>query len=213
MKLHVNVQQGKNILASAAIRVNIYILTCPSRLSASCVHISALLHALVALTPNDDVCEDSDDEHTPITSLPCQWKPPRKRKHNAKQMSQAHFDKLEYGKAKKYSMQCLEEYDPRPEELRNSSAERLPQLLSDIRGEGLCVSLLLNSSFCAQNSEKLTKSELLQKVESFKRTLAVTEEDVRKIELSTRAQSQSPKWFEVCRNRLTASNFGRVKAT
>ena len=43
------------------------------------------------------------------------------------------------GKAKKYSMQCLEEYDPRPEGLRNSSAERLPQLPSDIRGEGLTI--------------------------------------------------------------------------
>ena len=39
----------------------------------------------------------------------------------------------------------------------------------------------------------------------------MTEEDVRAIELSTRAQSQSPKWFEVRRHRLTASNFGRVR--
>ena len=122
LKLHMNVQQGKNTLDSVVIRVYIYDISIqvicklcaqyPSRLSASCVHISALRHALVALTPNVDVCEDSDDEHTPITSLPCQWKSPRKRKYNAKQVSRAHFDKLEYGKAKKYSMQCLEEYDP-----------------------------------------------------------------------------------------------------
>ena len=84
------------------------------------MHVSALLHALVALTPNvADVCDDSDDD-LPVTSLPCKWKPPRKRKHRA---SQAQFDKLEYGKAKKYGMQLLEEYDPRLEELRNTSAD------------------------------------------------------------------------------------------
>ena len=53
--------------------------------------------------------------------------------------------------------------------------------------------------------------ELLQKVKTLKQSLAVTEEDARTIELSTRSQSQSPKWFEVRRHRLTASNFGRVK--
>ena len=102
-------------------------------------------------------------------------------------MSQAHFDKLEFGKAKKYSIHDLEDYDRRPEELRNTSAERLPQLLSDIKGEGLCVSQLLDSAVSIQSSEQLqlTKAELLQKVEIFKKTLVVTEEDVRKIELST----------------------------
>ena len=185
------------------------------RLSASCIHVSALLHALVALTPSVHTRgeEDSDDENLPITSLPCQWKPPRKRKAAAMQVSEAHFDKLDYGKAKKYTMEVLENYDPRPEELKNTNAQRLPQLLNDIRGEGLCVSLLLDSSTRVDSGEQsqLTKSELLQKVETFKKTLEVSEEDVRKIELSTRAQSQSPKWFEVRRHRLTASKFGHVK--
>ena len=67
------------------------------------MHVSALLHSLVALTPND-----SDDD-LPVTSLPCKWKPPRERKHHALQVSQAQFDKLEYDKAKKYGMQSLEE--------------------------------------------------------------------------------------------------------
>ena len=182
------------------------------RLSASCIHVSALLHALVALTPsvNTHGEEDSDDENPPVTSLPCQWKPPRKQKAAAMKVSEAHFDKLDYGKGKKYTMECLENYDPRPEELRNTSAQRLPQLLNDIRGEGLCISLLLDSSTRVDSGEQsqLTKSELLQKVETFKKTLEVSEEDVHKIELSTRAQSQSPKWFEVRRYRLTASNLG-----
>ena len=40
------------------------------RLSASCVHVSALLYALVALTPIVDARDDSDDKQ-PVTSLPC----------------------------------------------------------------------------------------------------------------------------------------------
>ena len=83
----------------------------------------------VALTPNVDACDDSDED-LPVTSLPCKWKPPRKRKHQALQVSKACF---EYGKASKYSMQLLENYYPRPEEFRNTSAERLPQLLADIK--------------------------------------------------------------------------------
>ena len=57
----------------------------------------------------------------------------------------------------------------------------------------------------------MSKFELIRKVEDLKATLIVTEADVRAIELSTTAQSQSPKQFEVHRHRLTASNFGRVK--
>lgn len=112
-------------------------------LSASCVHVSALLHALVALKPTvimqED--EDSDEESPPVTSLPCQWKPPRKRREAAMQVSQAQF---EYGKVKKYSIESLETFDPRPKELRNTCSQRLPQLLRDVQGKGLCVSLLLD---------------------------------------------------------------------
>ena len=69
--------------------------------------------------------EDSDDENPPVTSLPCQWKPPQKRKAVAMKVSEAHFDKLDYGKGKKYTMECLENYDPRPEELRNTKCTKV----------------------------------------------------------------------------------------
>ena len=74
------------------------------RLSACCVHVSALLHALVALTP-DLHCsksnESSDEEAIPCTSMLCQWKPPCKRKATAQLVSTANFQKHEYGKIKK----------------------------------------------------------------------------------------------------------------
>ena len=38
------------------------------------------VHALVALTPNVNACDNSDD-NVPVISLSCQWKPPQKRKH------------------------------------------------------------------------------------------------------------------------------------
>ena len=70
-----------------------YIVLClpyVGRKSASCTHVSAVLHALAALTPASfqlratlPCANDSDDEEsTPVTSLPCQWKPPKKRKES-----------------------------------------------------------------------------------------------------------------------------------
>ena len=75
-----NVQQGKWRMF---VTYSLYLLLLylfPCRLSASCVYVSALLHVLVALTPNVDVCDNSDD-NVPVIFLSCQWKPPQKCKH------------------------------------------------------------------------------------------------------------------------------------
>ena len=186
-------------------------------MSASCVHVSALLHALVALKPGHDMhCDDSDmdsDEEQPCTSTLCQWKRPRKRKSAAMQVEKAEFEKHEYGRIKKYNIESLENYDPRVEHFRGKIAERIPNLLNDIKGKGLCVSLLLDKSMRVATPERavLSKEVLLQKVEQLKLKLKVSDNDIRTIEQSTRLQSNSPKWFEVRRFRLTSSMFGRVK--
>lgn len=188
------------------------------RLSASCVHVSALLHALVALKPaershplSDD---DSDEDAVPVTSLPCRWKQPKKRKSNAMEISTAKFEKYEYGKVKKQTSQFLETFDPRPEELRNQGSSKLPHLLSALAGKGLCVSLLLDPSTRVEvpQAPKLTRDELLKKVDEFVSSkLSVTAEKARQIEVQTRAQSKSQMWYEARRLRLTASLFGRVR--
>ena len=80
------------------------------------MHVSAILHALVALTPDvhcSESDESSDEEATPCTSLPCQWKPPRKRKATAQLVSTANFQKHEY------NIRSIESFDPRPEAMRN----------------------------------------------------------------------------------------------
>ena len=167
---------------------------------------SALLHALVALKPGmqcSEIEEESDDESPPVTSLLCQWKPPRKRKATAMQVSTAEFEKYDYGQTKKYKIQNLETFDPRPEELRGKVSSRIAKLLDQVRGKGLCISLLLDPSVCVATPQQpvLTKEELLKKIEELKGKLKVSEENIRQIEQTTRNQSKSPKWFEVRRFR------------
>ena len=115
------------------------------------------------------------------------------------QVSTTEFEKHEYGRTKKYKIQSLEEYDPRPEELRNKIVSRVGKFLDDVRGKGLCVSLLLDLSLCVDTPEQpiLTKEVLLKKVGELKKRLEVSAEDIRRIELTTRNQSKSPKRFEI----------------
>ena len=83
------------------------------RKSASCTHISAVLHALVALTSSggsgfqlkpalpSTSLPDEEDEVMPITSYLCQWKVPKKQKESNLTMSAAVFEKHDYCKQKK----------------------------------------------------------------------------------------------------------------
>ena len=47
---------------------------------------------------------DCLDDETPITSLPCQWKAPKKRKESTLPIAQVKFEKHTYGKQKRESM-------------------------------------------------------------------------------------------------------------
>ena len=97
---------------------------------------------------------------------------------------------------------------------RNKIINRIPRLLDEVRGKGLCISLLLDSSLCVDipKQKHLTKEELLKKINELKIKLKVSEEEIREIERKTKDQSHSSKWFEVRRFRLTASTFGQVKS-
>ena len=56
------------------------------RKSASCTHISAVLHTLCALAPATfpvqatSALDEGDNDEVPVTSLPCQWKAPKKER-------------------------------------------------------------------------------------------------------------------------------------
>ena len=162
------------------------------RKSASCTHVSGLLHALVAMCPSfpsasmDPSSDDPQEEALPITSYACQWKPPRKRKESTLQMSKAIFHKPVYGREKRRSSKPLEEFDPRPPECKNTAQERLTEFLGKVHGKGLCVSLMFNSGSQYWHDEtqggsgelvppKLPcKEELQTAVEEFKKSLHVS---------------------------------------
>jgi len=86
------------------------------RESASCTHVAALLHALSSLhplafnlKPNVHSAGEHADDEIPVTSLPCQWKPPKKRKQRAMRMSETVFQKHDYHKPEKRVIKPVED--------------------------------------------------------------------------------------------------------
>lgn len=183
---------------------------------------SALLHALVAMSPTQFPASSSEEgasgEELPVTSYPCQWKPPRKRKESNLKMSDIRIQKHVYGKERKVEYLPLEDFDPRPRKFRGSSNEQLKALLGKVRGKGLGVSLLFDSSTqywtgsspSSSTPTLPTQSALQYNIDEFKKSLHASDDDLRKIERDTREQRFSPLWFRVRRYRLTASYFGEV---
>ena len=89
----VNVQLG---MCSIITLTLMFVLPSYYRKSATCTHVSALLHALVAMTPTHLKPGPSHrdvDEDLPVTSYPCQWKEPRKRKQSNLKISDARLEK------------------------------------------------------------------------------------------------------------------------
>ena len=81
------------------------------RISASCTHVSGLLHALVSLSPSDFVPPsvtnenlDSSGDEVPVTSLKCQWVQPRKLKESNTKMAYAKFEKYVFSSTRPDSL-------------------------------------------------------------------------------------------------------------
>ena len=186
---------------------------------------SALLHALASLTAGHQqtvgssaVQFEEEEEAVPITSLLCQWNAPRKRKESAMPISKTTFQKHVYGRQQKHELKPIDDFDPRPLELRGKATELLSDFLDKVRGQGLGVSLLFDQQCRCWSStmeEPLTpklptKEELRERVEEFKKSLCMPSHRLREIEQSTRDQSLSSLWYSVRRYRITASYFGHV---
>ena len=125
-----------------------------------------MLHALVSICIADfqfasssRTHEDTVDEEPtlPVTSYLCQWKAPRKRKESALKMSESTFEKHVYGRVRKYERKPLEDYDPRPPDCVGKVKDRLPALLDKVRGKGLGISLLFDTSTCYWDTDNHTK--------------------------------------------------------
>ena len=196
------------------------------RKSASCTHVSAMLHALVAMSPihfvasSDMAFLEGDDEAIPVTSLPCRWKVPKARKESNLKISDANFKKHAYGKTSSAKYTRQEDFDPRPTRFRNNAQGLLKEFLGKVRGKGLGVSMLFDESTRywsdASGIENISgpnippKNELEKTIEEFKNSLSVSEQRAREIERSTINQRCSSLWFEARRYRLTASIFGEI---
>ncbi len=123
-----------------------------------------------------------------------------------------------YGRQRKHQLKPLQDFDPRPVDLRETANENLKDFLKKVHGQGLGVSLLKDEqSRCWSNSFGTylapvlpTKSELQERVEEFKKSLVMPSLKLREIEQSTRDQSDSPLWHSVRQYRITASYFGAV---
>lgn len=195
--------------------------------SASCTHISALLHALTGLAPSTlslGIQETDDEEETvPVTSQLCKWNVPQKRKDSAMPMSTSVFEKHDYSKPVKHRLKSLHDFDPRPPEFRGTATSRLPTLLNNIRGQQLCISLLFDEKcqykadedkvLSGQTSSDVNVPDLTtlkQTISAFKESLHLNDDQIREVEQATRDQRLSPRWYSERRFRITASNFGTI---
>ena len=151
---------------------------------------SALLHALTALVapqfqlrPSEagQIVADESDNVTPVTSLPCHWKP-HKTKESTMRVGEVTFEKHVYGRQKIRALQQAKDFDPRPLCFRGTTHERLPQLLDAICSQNLCVSLLFDTKFrhwesdtnAPENPSLPSVSSLRDSVNAFKASLAVS---------------------------------------
>ena len=137
---------------------------------------------------------NDDDESIPVMSCLCRWKPPKK-KESTLPFLEVTFDKHVYGRESKRKWKSMEDFDPRPVSRRGTVHERLPSLLDKIHGENLCVSLLLDKWFRHWDNQLSPADPVLpdvatlkQTVEVFKASLALSSEEIRRIESSTRQQ-------------------------
>lgn len=201
----------------------IYVFSIQCSLSASCTHVSAVLHSLVALTSKGSPIQptlpaasvDEGDGLMPVTSYLCQWKVPKKRKESKLQMSAAVFEKHDYRKEKKRKVVSTEDFDPRPAEFRGKAPVLLQEFLEKVRGQSLGVSVMFDPQYRQETiptsgPDIPNTSALKETVRAFKESLCMPTEKLREIEQNTREQRDSPLWQEVRRYRITASRFGEI---
>ena len=101
---------------------------------------------------------------------------------------------------------------------RGLARNNLPKLLSDIDGEQLCISLLLDSKYMHKAQEQQQPcdyripddGELANTMMCFRKTLEVGPEKAREIERKIHGQRLSSAWFIAHRYHLTSSLFGGV---
>ena len=80
-----------------------------------------------------------------MTSYPCQWKQPRKRKDSLAKVSELGFYKHVFGQQTKHTLHTLSDFDPRPPVQKGTAPHLLKDSLTKVKGKGLGVSLLFDN--------------------------------------------------------------------
>lgn len=144
------------------------------------------------------------------------------RKDSCMKVSDAVFRKHVYGRQVKHTLQPLSDFDPRPTEYHGTAPQLLKEFLLKVKGKGLGVSLIhdkevrvwreadIQGPSATAHAEIPSKTELAERVSSFKKSLSLTSEQIRELERNTKEQHESSLWFSARRYRLTASIFGRI---
>ena len=162
-------------------------------MSASCTHISASLHGLVAMSPTEQflqTCADDTEDDLPCTSYPCQWKKPRSRKETNLKISDAKIEKHKYTKAKQTHFQPLETFDPWPPKYKGTAIIQMKNYLKKVQGKGLGISVLFDPntqywrSDCEEpqrsSPELPTPNSLQFSIDEFLKSLHVSKDEIRK---------------------------------
>ena len=120
---------------------------CPAGLSQSCIHLSALLHAIECLftMPRTTLLAKMAAGESK-TSLECTWVKPRKRKVAATCATELHYVKLEYG-TKRKGKSTSSDFDPRPPSKRGVSAveDGRKILVEGLKASRTCAELVLHT--------------------------------------------------------------------
>lgn len=85
-------------------------------------------------------------------------------------MGEANFKRVHYSKPSK-DLQPLSSFDPRPLDNRGNAVQDLPRLLEQVKGKGLCVSLLFDPDTAVSYTKTFTPSSkevMQQKIIEFK---------------------------------------------
>ena len=80
-------------------------------------------------------------------------------------MSESTFEKHNYGRVRKYESKPLEDFDPRPQECVGKTKDGLPALLDRVRGKGLGISLLFDTSTYYWDTDNIPDSFKLPTLE------------------------------------------------
>ena len=93
------------------------------------------------------------------------------------------FEKHVYAKVKKRRLEPSDDFDPCPDKFKGTAKNSLPALLNALRGEELCISLLLDSNVCPNDGTTLSSSSVptsstLPGIEKLKKSVSAFKESL-----------------------------------